>query len=271
MFKTINYLSFTFLVISSIQYSCGSQTKLLLDYTCIGINRSSSSSVIKELDFFLTEGLLKGDLHNIDGITITNFIDRKAIEPVAGEQSASEEASIVILNSKGRFQLEIAIKNYIALRLAGVSQTLALILSRNDGRVAWGEFKIDLKNFTKLEEIKKNQIQYFFDFKSSYYKEGQLFYSTDGEVVRLLLLDQSLTQVIWEGALDSRNFHDPIFNKFIENLLMKNKFSLDDNSIAKRKILALDKILQTRVDVNWINPTQITCIKNIHPTYSEED
>jgi hypothetical protein len=252
------------------QRSFGSQTKLLLNYSCIDINSPTSKNIIKELKFFISEKLLEGETDSMNLITIKDFLEKKEIEPIPGDQYLYSNESIVVLK-RGKSPLGMHSKRYISFRLAGVSPALALKLVSDDGTVVWGDFKVSVKHLTKLDLDTKKRIQFLYDFRSSFFDNGQLFYVSDGEIIRILLVNENLTEVLWESALDSKNFHDSSFNSLIEGLLSKNKFSMEDVRSATGKILMLDKDLRKKLNLDWINPVQITLLKNIQPIYVEEE
>lgn len=252
------------------QNSLGSQTNFYLDYTCIGTNRSSSSNIIKELNFFMAEKLLPGDHNSIKGITLTDSCDKKPIKPTAGEQSLFDCSTIAILK-RGMLPLGTPVKKYVALRLAGVSSPLALKLAAEDEGVTWGCFHIRLGDLTKLGQDKRDQIQFLFDLRYTSFDDGHLFYVADGEVVRLLLINEVLTEVLWEGVLDSRNFHDIAFNSLIEDLFTKTKFPIGLTPTRDHKFLVLDTTLYDKLKIDWVNPVQINSLLNINPAYIDED
>lgn len=270
MLQLNNYMGLLVFILMSLQSALGSQTQFYLDYRCIGINASSGVNIVTELIFFTGEGILKGDPNSIKGIALTDSVGEKPIEPVAGEQSLFDCNQEVNLK-RGMSPLGTPVKNYVALRLAGVSPTLALELSDSNGEVVWGMFKIKLKTLTRLEQTKKDQISYMFDFISSFFNDGKLYYITDGEVVRIVLLNDESNEVLWEGVLDSRNFHDPSFNRLVKDLFLKTQFPLGCTQTDHYKFLILDRFLQTKLNINWINPVQIKCLTDIHPLHTDKN
>lgn len=245
----------------------GEEVRLNLDYSSTSVNSNGRVPLVRELGFFRSRDLLGAG----GGAISVALAGGDAGEPRDIDQNGFNNPCVVILKSVNKIDQRSI--TYVMLRVAGVSPPLALKLSENKGGVRWGRFRLELDMLKKLEvdSMVAEGAELFVDFNSKLIKRDSLFYLVDGQLVRILQLDESRSEVQWEAALDFRNLFDSSFNRLLKPFFVEKGIGSDYSIENARKLAELDGLLSREGGIEWINPAKLVLLGGINPLVETDE